>query len=244
MLSTYIHILKMSTCAGTTAKKAPCKKPGKYQYDGKLYCNLHVPNKEAVTSTAPASKAKAAAKASVVEEELIDEMAAYEEIGAAAAARNSALDFFDIAENRNSWILPRNIKAVVFEGISFMNAEHAFHCMKFYYPAPSNITNSVLEAFRAVCAATSMDQVRSLSAKNGPYAKYILPKWEKEFNGVPHCEMVMMTILDKACKNSASLREKISSITTDFEDTEFLVIPYVPGYCNVLKALGNHIRNG
>lgn len=228
----------MSSCAGTTAKKAPCKKPGKHAYDGKYYCSLHLPNKEEV---APSSKAKAATKTTVVDEE-IDEVAMLEQLGA-AAAKHEMPDMFDISESRNKWILPREMKPVVFEGISFMNAEHAFHCMKFYYPAPTNTASNVLEAFKAVALATSMDQVRNLAGKTGPYAKFILPKWEKDFNGVRHCEMVMLTILDKVCNNNPSIREKISSISTDFEDSEYMVNPYVPGYCNVLKVLGNRIRN-
>lgn len=230
----------MTSCAGTTAKKAPCKKPGKHLFDGKLYCSLHVPNKEEVASS---SKAKASAKPVVEDDLLVEDNSIYEEIGAAAAAKHSALDSFDISESRNKWILPREMKSVVFEGISFMNAEHAFHCMKFYYPAPTNTATGVLEAFKATALATSMDQVRNFAAKTGPYAKFILPKWEKETNGVRHCDMVMVTILDKVCSSIPSVREKIASITTDFEDAEYLVTPYVPGYCNVLKVLGNRIRN-
>lgn len=236
---------KMSSCAGITAKKAPCKKPGKILVDGKLYCSLHAPRKEGDKEGAPAavssatSKAKSASSKTKADEPM-DEFEIYEQL---TAAQSAAADVFDISENRNNWILPRNIRPVSLFGYDFMSAEHAFHCLKFFYPAPSNTADGVLVAFKEVYSSTSLDEIRELASKNGPHAKFILPKWEKEINGVPHCELVMMTILDSACKNSPSLRDKITSITREFEDSDRLATAYVPGYCRVLRALANHLRN-
>jgi len=214
-------------CSASTAKKTPCSNGGKYEVGGKFYCHIHNPNKEKTETVKPAAKkttSKAAASTPPNDDGLDD------------ADEEALPDTCDISARHGEVYHPDKITNVYIDGKNFMNAEHAYHFLKFWYPAVDNKAK-VLEVAKAIYTSHSMASVRTIAEKN---SRLKISKWDKLENGVTYSELVMFTILAKS--DGSSFRNKVMSITTDFSDSESTVTQYVPHYPAVLKALANYLR--
>lgn len=222
-------------CAGLTAKKTACKNSGKNESGGKYWCHIHLPKKEGEEDKPKPSAKKSSSKAAAstfLEDEINDEVIDYVDEGPNTC---------DLSTSKGTAFHPDKITNIFIDGKNFMNAEHAYHFMKFWYPAPDKIKSKVLEVAKSIFTSRSMTSVRSIAQTN---SRLVPGKWDDpDSNGITYGDLVMFTILEKVAKSSgSSFRERIMSVTTDFIDSDHTVTQHVPHYTNILKVLANHLR--
>lgn len=227
-------------CSGITKEKKPCTKGGKYEMNGKFYCHIHYPGNKDDIKSKTTSKAKS--KAAYDDDEINDDISNILDQESGSVMTTTFVEDCDLSENKNYLLHPDKISNVFFEKMNFMNAEHAYHFMKFWYPASRDMQKGALAAAKEIYLSRSMPNIRSLAEKN---KRYVIEKWNiPDSNSVTYGELVMFSILDKARVSSTSMfHEKLASLSCDFTDSDEVVTRHVPQYHKVLKSLSNYLRS-
>lgn len=219
----------MTRCEGLTGKKTQCIRTGKYPFGDKIYCHQHRLDKPEISDT----KSKATKTKEYSEEPQLDDDFDINDTDM------TAMETCDISENKNRCLRPDKTSTLFFENKNFMNVEHAYHFMKFWYPADGQKGKKLLEISQKIYTARSMEAVRDITVKN---SQYIIPKWNIKRNGqASYSSLVLFSIFEQASKSNSSFREKVMSVTTDFVDGDG-VVKGMSDYTDTLKAYSNYLR--
>lgn len=212
----------MSQCCVTTAKGTLCSIAAKHTIEGKLYCTLHKNQLDRKNGVAPAPKKDVKPKPEPKKDQNL----------------YKSSESADFSDENYKWLKPENLENLKFNGMTFMNAEHAYHFMRFFYKKGVKIDPEPTAV--AIMGARTIEKVRDIVRKESSKE---WPVWKSKIHpdsSFTVGDTIMMDILNAAFSDKR-LASKLASITLPFSDDENEVM-VTTDYAAVLDVVRRKLR--